>query len=196
MALSAMRRPTVTKLSDTQLILLSAAARRSNLSLYPLAKTGTGIAKAVASLATRGLVEGRETDEASAIHRREQELTHGLFVTTAGLAALGIEPAQERPGEALAGTAPLAVGSAERAASDPTTIPPSGKSGAPRATKAALVLDLLHRGEGATLAELIAATGWLPHTTRAALTGLRKKGHTIIKGQRGGTTFYSIANAG
>jgi DNA-binding MarR family transcriptional regulator len=40
---------------------------------------------------------------------------------------------------------------------------------------------LLQREEGATLGELIDATGWLPHTTRAALTGLRKKGHAIEK---------------
>lgn len=36
------------------------------------------------------------------------------------------------------------------------------------------VIALLSREQGATLAELIEATGWLPHTTRAALTGLRK----------------------
>jgi len=34
-------------------------------------------------------------------------------------------------------------------------------------------------GDGATLAELVAATGWLPHTTRAALTGLRKRGYAV-----------------
>ncbi len=33
--------------------------------------------------------------------------------------------------------------------------------------------------QGATLAELVAATGWLPHTTRAALTGLRKRGYAV-----------------
>jgi hypothetical protein len=36
-------------------------------------------------------------------------------------------------------------------------------------------------------------TGWLPHTTRAALTGLCKKGHTITKGSRDGVTAYTIA---
>ena len=51
----------------------------------------------------------------------------------------------------------------------------------------ALVLDLLRREEGATLAELIAATGWLPHTTRATLTGLKKKAHVIERGKRGDT---------
>ena len=46
-------------------------------------------------------------------------------------------------------------------------------------TKIAQVIDLLQSGDGATLAELVAATGWLPHTTRAALTGLRKRGYAV-----------------
>jgi hypothetical protein len=62
-------------------------------------------------------------------------------------------------------------------------------------TKSALVLDLLKRGEGATLQELGEATGWLPHTTRAALTGVRKKGHVVGKGKRGEVTCYRIAEA-
>jgi hypothetical protein len=41
------------------------------------------------------------------------------------------------------------------------------------------VVELLQRDCGATLEELIAATGWLPHTTRAALTGLRKRGYSV-----------------
>jgi len=60
-------------------------------------------------------------------------------------------------------------------------------------SKAAQVLDLLRRPEGATLAQMVEATGWLPHTTRAALTGLRKKGHAITKDKVNGTTRYSIA---
>ena len=62
----------------------------------------------------------------------------------------------------------------------------------PRVTKSAIVLNLLQREDGATLAELIEATGWLPHTIRAALTGLRKKGHTIERGSRDGVTFYRV----
>ena len=62
-------------------------------------------------------------------------------------------------------------------------------------SKIALVADMLRRKSGATLAELVAATGWLPHTTRAALTGLRKKGHDIERGSRDGVTIYSIAAA-
>lgn len=65
----------------------------------------------------------------------------------------------------------------------------------PKLTKASIVLDLLQRSEGATLAELVAATGWLPHTTRAHLTGLRKKGHMLEKTKRGDVTCYRIAEA-
>jgi len=38
----------------------------------------------------------------------------------------------------------------------------------------------------------VAATGWLPHTTRAALTGLRKKGHAIARDRVEGVTRYAI----
>ncbi len=59
-------------------------------------------------------------------------------------------------------------------------------------TKIALLVSLLQRKEGATLDELVSATGWLPHTTRAALTGLRKRGREIARGKRGDITYYSI----
>ena len=46
----------------------------------------------------------------------------------------------------------------------------------PRDGKLAQVIELLGRADGATIVDLTPATGWLPHTTRAALTGLRKRG--------------------
>lgn len=46
-------------------------------------------------------------------------------------------------------------------------------------SKTNLVLGMLQRAEGATIDQLASATGWLPHTTRAALTGLKKKGHVV-----------------
>ena len=38
---------------------------------------------------------------------------------------------------------------------------------------------MLSKDDGASLDALIKATGWLPHTTRAALTGLRKRGYAV-----------------
>jgi hypothetical protein len=51
------------------------------------------------------------------------------------------------------------------------------------ASKASLVLAMLQRPERATIAQLVAATVWLLHTTRAALTGLKKKGHQVTSGK-------------
>jgi hypothetical protein len=51
---------------------------------------------------------------------------------------------------------------------------------APRGgTKLAQVVELLQQDRGATINELMGATGWLPHTSRAALTGLRKRGFAV-----------------
>jgi len=44
----------------------------------------------------------------------------------------------------------------------------------PRQTKRQLVIDLVRRPGGATLLELIEATGWQPHTARAVISSLRK----------------------
>jgi hypothetical protein len=79
-----------------------------------------------------------------------------------------------------------------------TTTPPAPPADAiaPAApNKTSLVVTLLQREGGATLGDLIAATRWLPHTTRAALTGLRKKGHAISKTKAEGVTTYTIASA-
>lgn len=59
-------------------------------------------------------------------------------------------------------------------------------------TKITRVLALMGRDQGATLDELTAATDWQPHSARAALTGLRKKGHAIDRSKRDGVTCYRI----
>lgn len=57
------------------------------------------------------------------------------------------------------------------------------------------VLALLRRTEGATLEEMTEATGWQKHTVRASLTGLKKKGHAIVRGKRGEVTCYNVTAA-
>lgn len=71
---------------------------------------------------------------------------------------------------------------------DPASLPGALQ----RVSKQALILDLMRGVGGAPLSAIIAATGWLPHTARAALTGLRKKGHAIEKSKVDGETRYSI----
>lgn len=61
-------------------------------------------------------------------------------------------------------------------------------------TKASLVEGLLLQDAGASLADLSQATGWLPHTCRAFLTGLRKKGRHLERAKReDGVTIYKLA---
>jgi hypothetical protein len=167
------------QLNDLQTILLSTAAQRVPNSLYPLPDTladaGARVVKALAALSRHNLIEERETSDPRTVHRSLDDVRYGLFVTPAGLAAIGVADGSD--GE-IAAPSEFA---------DPE--PP-----APRITKSALVTDLLRREAGATLAELIAATGWLPHTTRAALTGLRKKRHVIERSKRGDDTCYRITN--
>lgn len=55
----------------------------------------------------------------------------------------------------------------------------SGKAAPRPGSKLGIVLGLLEAPEGASLARLVEVTGWLPHTTRAALTGLRKRGYAV-----------------
>ncbi|MGD9810194.1 MAG: DUF3489 domain-containing protein [Sphingobium sp.] len=64
---------------------------------------------------------------------------------------------------------------------------------ASRNTKSATVQKLLSRNKGATLGEIMAMTSWQPHSTRAFLTGLRKKGIMLLKEARaGGETCWRI----
>ncbi len=61
-------------------------------------------------------------------------------------------------------------------------------------TKQALILSLLKRRDGASIGELTRATGWQVHSVRAALTGLRKKGHEVVRTKDdAGVTRYRIA---
>ena len=54
------------------------------------------------------------------------------------------------------------------------------------------VIGLLKREHGASLAEIVDATGWQPHSARAALTGLKKKGHSIERTMRDEASCYRI----
>lgn len=53
-----------------------------------------------------------------------------------------------------------------------------------RTTKSAAVTKLLSRNKGATLGEIMAIAHWQSHSTRAFLTGLRKKGVKIMRETR------------
>ena len=68
----------------------------------------------------------------------------------------------------------------------------SGKTRALADTKIGKVTELLRRKNGATLEQLASETGWQKHTVRAALTGLKKKGHAVVREKRDGRSTYLI----
>ena len=59
-------------------------------------------------------------------------------------------------------------------------------------SKIGKVLALLQRKEGATLEEMVTATGWQVHTARAALTGLKKRGYKVERSTRNDVSVYAI----
>lgn len=64
-------------------------------------------------------------------------------------------------------------------------------------TKTAIILKLLSRPKGAKIADLQQAVGWKDHSIRAALTGLRKKGHDVQRDKNAkGVSVYRIAKGG
>jgi Protein of unknown function (DUF3489) len=117
--------------------------------------------------------------------------SYALKLTAAGLKAIAVD---DGPDEATASKETPQIHPRATKATGPDVIGEPDTALAPRAgSKLARVIDLLRRPEGATILDLTDATGWLPHTTRAALTGLRKRGYAIARERLdGGRTVYRI----
>ena len=62
-------------------------------------------------------------------------------------------------------------------------------------TKHQQVVDLLSREAGATLEEMSTLANWLTHSTRAFLTGLKKRGFEVASDKVEGVRHYRIAKA-
>ena len=64
-------------------------------------------------------------------------------------------------------------------------------------SKRALLIERLCRPAGASISELQKALGWLPHTVRAAMTGLRHKGFAVTRSRNDeGESIYRAVAAG
>lgn len=168
------------KLTDTQAIILSRAASRPDNLAVPLPD---GLAGAAAKMAVTKMIERGWLEEVEANLRRSDPLWretgdgHGttLIATEAGLAAIGIEPVvastmrnlrKVKLQRASAPNEPVET-SVDVAAPKPIAI----RSG----TKQAEVIALIQRPEGASIAEIVEATGWMPHSARGLISGGLKK---------------------
>ena len=69
----------------------------------------------------------------------------------------------------------------------------SGTDRPPASTKRAMLIGMLERAEGASVTEIGQRLGWLPHTVRAAITGLRHAGREVARGKdQSGQSVYRL----
>jgi hypothetical protein len=167
----------MTKLSDTQALILSAAAQRDNRIALPLPDSLRGgvAAKVVGAMIAKGLLQEVDADlpKGETIWRQTDD-GHGitLVATDAGLAAIGIEPEDADDGPAGAAEAPVEVSAPDTTtATDPAPRTRPFREG----TKQAKLIAMLRAPEGATIEEIAAALEWRAHTIRGALAGALKK---------------------
>ncbi len=166
------------KLTDTQLVILSAAARRQDRAVLPLPKS-LKVLKAAAttvlkSLLKKGLLKERPAaaDEPHWRETRDGGRT-ALVITDTGLQAIGVE-VDLKTGTQSRSAKQKPKQRSRRAERKPCVAKPSPAAVRP-GTKQALLIDLLKRKKGATIDEAIAATGWQPHSVRGAISGTLKK---------------------
>ena len=163
------------RFSDTQTIILAAAASHETRSMLPVPDSvrarGAALNRALAALVRRGFAAETIANATDAVWRTDPDGQRiGLMITAEGLTAIGVEP----------GDVPEFGGGDVR----PKRVRPSGKLGA--------ILASVEKPDGASLVELADATGWLPHTTRAALTRLRQRGFDIRLETNDGRKAYRL----
>jgi hypothetical protein len=207
----------MTKLSDTQAVILSAASQRDDGAVLPLPERlklkGGAVDKVLGSLKTKGLIDHLGTPRG--------DNPPPLRITRAGLRAIGIETEDDaQDGATLADTGATSADAGAQATEAGRAATPAWRKAkvAKRAkaaparkptlrtgTKQALMIEMLKRPEGATVEQIAAATGWQRHTIRGAISGALKKklGLTVEAtrtrevgpnktGAKGSSTVYRI----
>lgn len=194
---------TMSKLSDTQLVILSTAAQRDDGLVLPLSKSlklqGAAVTNVLKSLQEKGLLDEKPAGNDAATWRESksgQRLT--LVISAAGRQAIGAvsdEKTESPLASIKARDSKRSVGRHRKASESKSSTVPNSKTkrtaSATRlrpGTKLVLLLDLLQRKRGATIAEAAKATGWQAHSVRGAISGAfkNKLGLTVVTDQMEG----------
>lgn len=191
-------------LTITQLLILTTAAQRPDHMVLPLPATirtrGGARRNLINSLLKMELIEELPVgDEATAWRTDEAAQHHGLRITATGLAAAethakAVEPVTTDMGDK--GQAAAASGGAAVVEEAATELPPEDMLPRRPSGKLGDVLQAISADAGATLMELTTLTGWLPHSARAAVSGLRKRGYGVALIQQNGRKAYRMTMAG
>jgi hypothetical protein len=199
----------MTKLSDTQAIILSAAAQRTDGNLLPLPGSlrGGAAIKVVGALLARGLAREDVTDlqtrADSALNTVWRNEDNGravlLRITPAGLAAIGVDTADAAAGEPVAEPAPVEAkkkrGRLRKAATASAHKPAAAPCKTRADTKQSQLIAMLRRKQGATIAQIVEATEWQAHSIRGFFAGALKKklGLTVTSEKVDGVRVYRLA---
>lgn len=145
------------QLSDTQAVILSAACAREDAMVFPITARlkGGAVGNVCKSLLKHGLIEEVAATDLNTVWRHDEERgAITLRATPLAFTTLGIT---EDPGDA--------------APTDSASTPIQRREG----TKQEMLIAMLRAPEGATIDEIVAATGWQAHSARGAMSGVLKK---------------------
>jgi hypothetical protein len=178
------------RLTDTQLVILSTAARRDDGTVLPLPTSpkvkGGAASSLLKGLLKRSLVAEQTASPGTPLWREGRDGQRvALVITDAGRAAIGLETAEQakvepaaaktrsrkRPNPGLNASKHFTKAKTKRKRTTKAPSPAAARPG----TKQTLLLDLLQRKQGATIAEAVKATGWQSHSVRGAISGTLKK---------------------
>jgi len=154
---------------DIESLILSAAKSRPDNSLYPLPKSvklkPDELHTLIQSLMKRRIVELGRTDDPTKAWKTDRRGEHLMPILTIDvikgmMTAKDIREAVRKRQEGRQAT---------------TTTKPTRH----RATKLAILIDLLRRKSGASIKDMVKATKWKPHSIRGAMSGILKKKHRM-----------------
>ena len=160
------------KLTDTQLVILSTAAKRNGGAVLPLAKSlkanKASATKAIKSLIKRGLINEQPAAHGDEAWREDENGSRlSLVITGSGLESIGADAAKTQPTKRMSRN----HRSAPRRHNETETSLTSIRQG----TKQAVLIDLLRQKNGATIDEIVDAIGWQAHSVRGAISSTLKK---------------------
>ena len=146
------------ELSETQTTVLSGACAREDGFIFPVTANikGGAVGNVLKSLLKRGLIEEISADDPDTVWRHDEEVG-AITLRATPLAYSVLGQTEEIPAPEVDDGVPPA-----------TTIQR-------RPSKQAMLIEMLNQTDGATIAQIVEATGWQTHTVRGAISGALKK---------------------